>query len=366
MKRPTRLAVLLLAVCRGAAFAEEVTREEDVLLSELLMHGGTLEEFDKALLTHPDSAVLRTGKADILFLQGDVKAARKELEQAVNRRPRSFFACNDLLSVLLATGDENAARRTLHTAKEAGIPPYLKEEYAALESELDGDMKQAEAILKKAAAAGSDSASERLVEFYARRGRFSDTIAVIERSIGPQPWYVRRKRSGKMYFRKGAYLLAMGRHDNAYVVFRDILDEYGHIGTNPEVEYSYMLTTIMSNALGYKPVRMRANVESTTRSLLKARSRLSAGVPFSARVLGVFLGTSPAEQVLQELAAVRKNCPLFPGAERAGILLSCFFLMKANEARQGTAPGDLFARLLTSFGRAESVPVRLNWIRVFQ
>ena len=370
MMTSTRLAVLLLAVWRGVASAEEVTAEEDDALTTIVRHGGLLEDFDRALLSLPDSVILRVGRAETLFLQGDVGAAKGELKQLVKRHAGSFFACNDLLSILLSMGDADGAKRTLQMAKEAGIPAYLKEEYAAFECELNGDLKRAEAILKQAAAGDGGSASEGLVEFYARNGRFGDAIATIDRLIGPRPWdsgrVGRRQRDRTLYFEKGAYSLAMNRLDDAYAIFEDIfLKKATNLPTIPEVQYSYMLATIMSKALGYQSIKVRANLESTTRSRMKSGSRLSVRVRFSARVLGAFLGIEP-EQVLQELTAVRKKCPLFPGAERAGILLSCFFLMKANEAKEGSVSPDVVRRLLISFGKAEQILVRLNWIRVCQ
>ncbi len=265
------------------------------------------KQFDQALTAwktlekrQPDNPLTYNLRAAIDMGRGDIPAARKALERAVQLQPTYFPAVANLASLDLRENNVESARSRYKAllAKEPGNLSALLAS-AQLENANKGSPEQVVALLKEARRANptSELPVSALASFYLTHNDAKQALAIAQEGLASSP------NSPRYLELVGQLLLQTGSADQALTSYRKLA------ATNPEsLEYQMKLGQAQlaagqgDTALATFQGALKGKPESTAAQAAAVGSMLRAGkVDEASRLLAAIRQIAPRSSVLPEL-----------------------------------------------------------------
>lgn len=267
------------------------------------------KQFDQALTAwktlekrQPDNPLTYNLRAAIDMGKGDLPAARKALERAVQLQPTYFPAVANLASIDLRDKNVDGARQRYRQllAKDPGNLSALLA-LAQLENSNGGSTDTVVGLLKEARRANpnSEMALSALVSYYVTKNDPKQALAVAQEGLASSP------NSPRYLEMVGQLMLQTGSNDQAIATFRKLA------ATNPEslelqirlgqaqlqVGQTDVALQTFGSALKSKPDAVAAQVAAVS-------AFIRAGKPAEAsRLLGDIRQVAPKSPALPELEA---------------------------------------------------------------
>jgi tetratricopeptide (TPR) repeat protein len=172
-KQTSEASVILGDITRAAPNLTEPRMLLAKCLQELGNISGAVEQMRIVARARPDDDVVALRLASLLMLQGEVDAARAELE-IVAREPNSPAVRQQAASMFLSLGDRNRARKILEQHTDASSAVLLAQIFMQ-----QGEPAKAEEICKKFLAAPTPALLDFYANFLGSQGRPTEAREIL-------------------------------------------------------------------------------------------------------------------------------------------------------------------------------------------